>query len=414
MLSQLDKDDLESIGLIKFDFLGLKTLTVIDKALAAINARARGRGEPPVDIDAIPMDDAKTYDLLRHCRTTAVFQLESLGMRDLIKKLQPDRFDDLTAIVALFRPGPMQMADEFINRKHRQATARSLDYLHPKLEGILKPTYGVILYQEQVMQIAQVLAGYSLGGADLLRRAMGKKKPEEMAKQREVFVKGSTRARRGVAERAEPHLRPDGDVRGLRLQQVARGGVRADRVSDGVAQGAFHRSLHGGRADGRHRQHRPARRAQGRAASAFGIALEPPDVNHLGLRVHRRRRAAASRYGLGALKGVGQSAVEAIVERARRARAVQEHDRSLPAQWICRSSNRRVLEALVRSGALDALGPNRATLMRRDSATRCSSRSARRTRGGRSGGAVRRRRRATRTLKHELVTRCANGPSASG
>src|SRR5499427_2408756 len=203
MLSQFDKDDLEAIGLIKFDFLGLKTLTVIDKALAAINSERATRGEAAVDIDAIPMDDAKTYELLRQCRTTAVFQLESLGMRDLIKKLQPDRFDDLTAIVALFRPGPMQMATEFINRKHRKDGA-VVDYLHPKLEGILKPTYGVILYQEQVMQIAQVLAGYSLGGADLLRRAMGKKKPEEMAKERGKFVDGATA--RGVDARLADHI----------------------------------------------------------------------------------------------------------------------------------------------------------------------------------------------------------------
>ena len=133
LLTQLDKDDLEAIGLIKFDFLGLKTLTIIDKAVATINRERAGRGEPPLNVDAIPVDDAKTYELLRQCRTTAVFQLESLGMRDLIKRLQPDRFDDLTAIVALFRPGPMQMADEFIARKHRAGATP--DYLHPQPRG---------------------------------------------------------------------------------------------------------------------------------------------------------------------------------------------------------------------------------------------------------------------------------------
>ena len=210
-------------------------------------------------------------------------------MRDLIKRLQPDRFDDLTAIVALFRPGPMQMADEFIARKHRAGATP--DYLHPRLETTLKPTYGVILYQEQVMQIAQILAGYSLGGADLLRRAMGKKKPEEMAEQRGVFLKGATE--RGVEAGArQPHLRSDGDVRRLRLQQVARRGLRVDRVSDGLAQDALSRGLHGRRADGGPRQHRSARRAQGRADKHMGIVLEPPDVNRSVLRVHRGRPEA--------------------------------------------------------------------------------------------------------------------------
>ena len=135
LLTQLDKDDLEAIGLIKFDFLGLKTLTIIDKAVAAINRERAARGEPPLNIDAIPVDDAKTYELLRQCRTTAVFQLESLGMRDLIKRLQPDRFDDLTAIVALFRPGPMQMADEFIARKHRAGAHARLSASAPRSDA---------------------------------------------------------------------------------------------------------------------------------------------------------------------------------------------------------------------------------------------------------------------------------------
>jgi DNA polymerase-3 subunit alpha len=187
-LTQLDKDDLEAIGLVKFDFLGLKTLTIIDKAVQTINLEREKLGEPAVDIALLPGDDNKTYSLLKTCETTAIFQLESRGMRDLIKRIQPDRFGDLVAIVALFRPGPMHMADDFISRKQGK---EAIDYLHPSLEPILKPTYGVILYQEQVMQVAQVLAGYSLGGADLLRRAMGKKKPEEMAKQREIFLDGA-------------------------------------------------------------------------------------------------------------------------------------------------------------------------------------------------------------------------------
>ncbi|HVH82733.1 MAG TPA: DNA polymerase III subunit alpha, partial [Steroidobacteraceae bacterium] len=180
VVTQFDKDDVEAAGLVKFDFLGLRTLTIIDRAVRLIN-RAAPAGSVPLEIRTLPMDDAATYALLKSCRTTAVFQLESRGMKDLIRRLQPDCFEDIVALVALFRPGPLQsgMVDDFINRKHAPHEA-PIDYLHPRLEPILKPTYGVILYQEQVMQIAQVLASYTLGGADLLRRAMGKKKPEEM------------------------------------------------------------------------------------------------------------------------------------------------------------------------------------------------------------------------------------------
>ena len=185
------------------------------------------------------MDDAATYALLKSCRTTAVFQLESRGMKDLIRRLQPDCFEDIVALVALFRPGPLQsgMVDDFIDRKHGRSDG-PIDYLHPILKAVLKPTYGVILYQEQVMQIAQVLAGYTLGGADLLRRAMGKKKAEEMAKQRSIFVGGAVaRGVRAAAGRA--HLRPDGEVRRLRLQQVALGRLRAAVLPDRVPEGAL-------------------------------------------------------------------------------------------------------------------------------------------------------------------------------
>ncbi|HKE46707.1 MAG TPA: DNA polymerase III subunit alpha, partial [Rhodanobacteraceae bacterium] len=199
VVTQFDKDDVEAAGLVKFDFLGLRTLTIIDWAVASINRIRASQGEPPLDINAIPMDDAPTYALLKACRTTAVFQLESRGMKDLIRRLQPDCFEDIVALVALFRPGPLQsgMVDDFINRKHGRIEG-PIDYLHPDLKPTLLATYGVILYQEQVMQIAQVLAGYTLGGADLLRRAMGKKKPEEMAKQRSIFIDGAVA--RGVRQ----------------------------------------------------------------------------------------------------------------------------------------------------------------------------------------------------------------------
>jgi len=358
LLTQLDKDDLEAIGLIKFDFLGLKTLTIIDKAVATINREREQNGEPPLNVDAIPVDDAKTYELLRQCRTTAVFQLESLGMRDLIKRLQPDRFDDLTAIVALFRPGPMQMADEFIARKHR-AGSGAPDYLHPKLEATLKPTYGVILYQEQVMQIAQILAGYSLGGADLLRRAMGKKKPEEMAQQRAVFLKGAME--RGVEEARANHI--------FDLMETFAGYGFNKSHAAAYALIAYQTAWL--------KTHYPeAYMAAVLTADMdntdrlvvlkdelkrMEIVLEPPDVNAsvLPFTVAGPKRIS---YGLGALKGVGPSAVEAIVaERDANGRYTSLVD-------LCRRAdltkiNRRVLEALAKSGALDSLGANRATLL---------------------------------------------------
>ncbi|HET6592913.1 MAG TPA: DNA polymerase III subunit alpha, partial [Xanthomonadales bacterium] len=174
IVTQFDKDDVEAIGLVKFDFLGLRTLTIIDWALKTVNRRRAAAGEPPIVLERLPMNDAKTFELLQACQTTAVFQLESRGMKDLIRKLVPDNFDEIVALVALFRPGPLEsgMVGDYIDRKHGRATVR---YPHPALEHILKPTYGVILYQEQVMQIAQELAGYTLGAADILRRAMGKK-----------------------------------------------------------------------------------------------------------------------------------------------------------------------------------------------------------------------------------------------
>ena len=194
VVTQLDKDDVEAIGLVKFDFLGLRTLTIIDKTLKTVNGNLQAQQKAPIDLGTIPLDDEATYQLLQNQKTTAVFQLESSGLKEILGRLKPDKFDDVVALVALYRPGPLQsgMVDDFIDRKH----GAQVQYPHPDVEPILQQTYGVILYQEQVMQIAQVLAGYTLGGADLLRRAMGKKKPEEMAKQRVVFVGGAVE--RGV------------------------------------------------------------------------------------------------------------------------------------------------------------------------------------------------------------------------
>ena len=194
-VTHFDKNDVEYAGLVKFDFLGLRTLTIIKWALDMINTRLAKEGKAPVDIAAIPLDDKKAFDVLLKAETTAVFQLESRGMKDLIKRLKPDCFEDIIALVALFRPGPLEsgMVQNFIDRKHGNEPVAYPDpqYQHESLKPILEPTYGVIVYQEQVMQIAQELAGYTLGGADLLRRAMGKKKPEEMAAQRSTFEEGA-------------------------------------------------------------------------------------------------------------------------------------------------------------------------------------------------------------------------------
>jgi DNA polymerase-3 subunit alpha len=377
LLCQLDKDDVEAVGLVKFDFLGLKTLTIIDKALATINAARAEAGLSPVEIDALPMDDAKTYELLNRLQTTAVFQVESRGMRDLIKRLKPDRFGDLVAIVALFRPGPMQMADEFITRKH--ARAADLDYLHPLLEPVLKPTYGVILYQEQVMQIAQTLAGYSLGGADLLRRAMGKKKPEEMAKQRAVFTTGAVE--RGVDEKLATHIF---DL----MEKFAGYGFNKSHAAAYALvtyQTAWLKA-----------HYTAAYMAAVMTADmdvtdklvplkdecfALGLELEPPHVNRSAhaFTVAGERRIS---YGLGALKGVGQGAVEALVAE-REANGAFTSLMDLCRRVDSQKINRRVLEALARAGALDGLGANRATLMKAiPDALRLAERSAHALAGG--------------------------------
>ncbi|MDA8350435.1 MAG: DNA polymerase III subunit alpha, partial [Pseudomonadota bacterium] len=188
LVTQFDKDDVEAAGLVKFDFLGLRTLTIIDWTVKAINAKRAERGEPPLDIAKIPLDDALTYErVFKTAQTVAVFQFESTGMRRMLKDAKPDRIDDLIALGALYRPGPMDLIPEYIACKH----GKKPEYLHPEMQQVLGVTHGVFVYQEQVMQIAQRLAGYTLGGADLLRRAMGKKKPEEMAKQRGVFLAGA-------------------------------------------------------------------------------------------------------------------------------------------------------------------------------------------------------------------------------
>ena len=358
-VTQFDKDDVEAAGLVKFDFLGLRTLTIIDWVVRDINAQRAHSGEAPLVMSALPMDDAATYALLKSTKTTAVFQLESRGMKDLIRRLQPDRFGDIVALVALFRPGPLQsgMVEDFIARKHDTSGA-TIDYLHPDLKPVLAATYGVILYQEQVMQIAQILAGYTLGGADLLRRAMGKKKPEEMAKQRSIFVSGAVT--RGVREAQATHI--------FDLMEKFAGYGFNKSHSAAYALLSYQTAWL--------KAHYPAAYMAAVLSSDMdktekvvtlidecnGMALKvlPPDVN-ASVYAFRVAGADSIRYGMGAIKGVGASAVEAIIEERER----NGEFKTLPD--LCRRIdlarvNRRVLEALIRSGSLDRIGPNRASL----------------------------------------------------
>jgi len=362
VVTQFDKDDVEAAGLVKFDFLGLRTLTIIDKALEIINRVRAEKGEPPLDVNAIPMTDAKSFSLLKSCRTTAVFQLESRGMKDLVRRLQPDCFEDIVALVALFRPGPLQsgMVDDFIDRKHGKING-PIDYLHPSLEKVLKPTYGVILYQEQVMQIAQVLAGYTLGGADLLRRAMGKKKPEEMAKQRSIFLKGSVE--RGVPEEQAAYifdLMEKFAGYGFNKSHSAAYALLSYQTAYLKAHypAAFMAAVLSADMD-----HTDKVVTLIQECSEIGLEVKPPDVNH-----SRYEFAVGGertiRYGLGAVRGVGQGAVEALITE-REARGAYTSLEDLCRRLDLQKVNRRVLEALLRSGSLDSLKANRATLMHR-------------------------------------------------
>lgn len=356
-VTQLDKDDVEAVGLVKFDFLGLRTLTIIDRAVRIINAET---GDAPLDIDALPMNDEATFRLLRACDTTAVFQLESRGMRDLVKRLKPDHFDDLVALVALFRPGPLQsgMVDDFIARKHGKGDA-DIDYLHPDLKPVLESTYGVILYQEQVMQIAQVLAGYTLGGADLLRRAMGKKKPEEMAKQRQIFVTGATD--RGVDEGQATRIfdlmekfagygfnKSHSAAYALLSYQTAY--LKAHHTA------AFLCAVMSAELDNTDRLV-----VLKDDCRTLGITLDAPAVNRSAY-AFTVAGPSAILYGLGAIKGVGRAAVEAIVaERDARGPYASLVD-------VCRrvemdKVNRRAMEAMIRSGSFDEFGVSRRGLM---------------------------------------------------
>jgi len=357
LVAQYDKDDVEDVGLVKFDFLGLKTLTVIDWAVKNVKAMLSEDEAAKIDITQIPLDDKTSYGLLKRAETTAVFQLESRGMKELIKRLQPDTFEDIVALVALFRPGPLQsgMVDDFVNRKHGRA---KVNYPHPDLEPVLKPTYGVIVYQEQVMQIAQVLAGYSLGGADMLRRAMGKKKPEEMAKQRELFLEGAKN--RDIDEKTA------GPIFDL-MEKFAEYGFNKSH-SAAYALVAYQTAWL--------KAHYPAAFMAAVLTADMdntdkivgliddcrdlGLTVLAPDVNHSKVQF-TVADASSIRYGMGAIKGVGEAALAGIVSEREQGQAfanLYEFCQRVDMKKV----NRRVMDSLVKAGGFDSLGGHRASV----------------------------------------------------
>ncbi len=355
LVTQFDKDDVEAVGLVKFDFLGLRTLTIIDWALQTINAKKKLANETLIDITTIPRDDLASYTLLKNGLTTAVFQLESRGMKELIKKLKPDCFDDIIALVALFRPGPLEsgMVDDYINVKH----GAQAEYAHPLLEPILKPTNGVILYQEQVMQIARELAHYTLGGADMLRRAMGKKKPEEMAKEREKFTSGA------VANQIDESIATY--VFDL-MEKFAGYGFNKSH-SAAYALVAYQTAWL--------KTHYPAEFMAAVLSSDMDntdkvvilieecrqmkLTVLPPTINVSNYRFTANNENQIV-YGLGAIKGVGEAAIEDMIkEREANGAFLDLYD--LCKRVDLRKVNRRVLDALVKAGAFDDFSPNRAS-----------------------------------------------------
>ncbi len=352
VVSQFDKDDVESIGLVKFDFLGLRTLTILDWAMRHVTRLAGGVA--PFALETMPLDDAATYVLLTKANTTAVFQLESRGMKDMLKQARPDRFEDIIALVALYRPGPMDLIPDFVRRKHGE----KFDYPHPAVEPVLRETYGIMVYQEQVMQMAQLVGGYSLGGADLLRRAMGKKNVEEMAQQREIFVSG---ALKGGTSKEQA-----GTLFDL-MEKFAGYGFNKSHAA-AYALVAYQTAYL--------KAHHPAAFM---AATLSGdldntdkvrtfyvdtlqqnIRILPPDVNSSGY-VFSPVDETTIAYGLGAIKGTGEAAIANIVKAREQGAFKDLFDfcRRVDKRIV----NRRTVEALIRAGAFDRLNDHRASLM---------------------------------------------------
>lgn len=359
VVSQFDKNDVEAVGLVKFDFLGLRNLTIIDQALQSINQQRAKQQQTPLEIARIDLDDEKTFDLLKAHKTTAVFQLESRGMKDLIRRLQPDVFEDIIALVALYRPGPLGsgMVDDFIQRKRGIA---EIEYPHPSLETILEPTYGVILYQEQVMQIAQVLANYSLGGADLLRRAMGKKKVEEMEKQRVLFMKGA----------ADNKI--DESIANYIFDLMAKFAGYGFNKSHSAAYALVSYQTAWLKA------HYPAA-FMAAVLSAdmdntekvviliddcrqLDLIILPPDINRSAFRFTVGEQSNTIIYGLGAIKGAGEAALDIILAE-REANGAYASLVDLCQRVNSQKVTKRILETLIKAGAFDSLGINRRSVL---------------------------------------------------
>lgn len=350
LMTQFDMNDVEQAGLVKFDFLGLRTLTIIDNAVKSINARHEAAGEATIDLEELDLEQPEIYADLQTAKTTAVFQLESRGMKDLMKRVKPNRFADIVALVALFRPGPLQLADDFIRRKHG---LDEVDYLHPSLQHVLQDTYGVMLYQEQVMQIAQILAGYSLADADLLRRAMGKKKPEEMAKQRQTFVEGAIK--NDVSSQQAGHIfdlmekfagygfnKPHSVCYALVAYQTAwlKHFYPADFMAAVMSADM---------------QNTDKIVINVEECREMGLVLDPPNVNSGEFRFVAQSKTHLI-YGLGAIKGLGEGPIEALVQARQSGPFVDLYDfcRRVDGKRL----NRRALEALIAAGALDTLVAN--------------------------------------------------------
>ncbi|HYD80960.1 MAG TPA: DNA polymerase III subunit alpha [Paucimonas sp.] len=359
VVSQYDKDDVEAVGLVKFDFLGLTTLTILDRAVNYI--RQLDPAMADFDLAKLPLNDKESYKLLTQAKTVAVFQLESRGMQGMLKDARPDRFEDIIALVALYRPGPMDLIPDFCRRKHGEA----FDYPDPRTEGILSETYGIMVYQEQVMQMAQVIGGYSLGGADLLRRAMGKKKPEEMAQHRLLFREGA--AKNGLSEEKADEIF---DL----MEKFAGYGFNKSHAA-AYALLSYHTAYL--------KAHHPAAFMAANMSLAMddtdkvkilvedsidicGLKILPPDINLSEYRFvpvgEPGKKAMQIRYGLGAVKGSGQNAIEAIIAARKEGgpfTSLFDFCKRVDKKQI----NRRTIESLIRAGAFDGLGVDRATLM---------------------------------------------------
>jgi DNA polymerase III subunit alpha len=344
-ISQYDMKVIERVGLVKFDLLGLKTLTVIHKTLDILSARG-----VMIDIETIPLDDKATYRLISDGDTASVFQLESSGMRQMLSQLKPTVFEDIIAAVALFRPGPMELIPSYAKRKHGR---EKVEYLHPLVEAVLKETYGIMVYQEQVMQIAQAVAGYSLGKADLLRRAMGKKKPEEMAKHRHDFVEGAKA--KGVSDKTASEMftlmekfadygfnKSHAAAYALVAYQTAY--LKCHYFKEFMAANL---TLDLNNTD-KVVQH--IAECRGR-----GVKILPPDINESAWEFITTKEGI--RFGLGGVKGVGHKAVDIIIEERKKGefKDIRDFIKRISLSGV----NRRVLEALLKSGAFDSLHANR-------------------------------------------------------